>query len=135
MLNWMPGLGCDGDARREHGAPQVALAVCGPGTPGRILVDGECGVRLVATGFRDLDAALARHAPALVLAHAVSRGFDALDVGLRLVERGYGGRLAVVACGSASAAVVRAEVERACPGLAIAMIDAAPCEPPLLRAV
>lgn len=132
MMNWRPSLRRDGDA---HGDPVACvLAVCASGATARILPDTPERGRIVVAGYADLDAALARHRPALVLARAVSRGFDAMELGLRLVECGYGGRLAVVASDLADPALVRDEIEDACPGIAVEVLDAAE-EAPILHAV
>ena len=93
----------------------------------RGIVDASTGAEVFVTAFEALDAALlARHRPRVVLAGALSRGFDALDLALRLSELGFRGRLVILAGGLARPELVVRELAAACPALDVAVIAGAP---------
>ena len=112
--------------------PPPVLAIGDRGTVPRGIVDAATGAEVVVAAFESLDAALlARHRPRVVVARALGRGFDALDLAQRLAGLGFRGRLAILADGLARPDLVRRELACACPLLDVATIaPAAPLRRP-----
>lgn len=136
MLNWTPRKHLGDGPRRPGAMGPVALAVTSGGPSPRVLIDSGCRTRVVVTGFAGLDAdAMAAHRPALVLCHAISAGFDAMDVACRLSALRYRGRLVVVAGCLPCPAIVPVELASACPALRVEVIAGCAAETSLLRAV
>lgn len=107
----------------EGACRPVALLVGEQGSLPRERLDAASGASLVFARFEEIDAPLlARHRPGLVLARAVSRGFDALDLAHRLTALGFRGRLVALAEALPCPEVLRAEIALACPALPFEVI-------------
>ncbi len=112
------------------------LAIGDRGALPRGVIDAASGGQVVVAAFDDLDAALlARHRPAVVISRVLARGFDALDLALRLVALGFRGRFVALAEALPAPALVRAELAGACPSLDVAVVVVGTLERPVVRVI